>query len=178
MQLHFGSKKFMWHVPKYEFEYFPIAKDIYGEDATINIISPVANVNEGGIIERGIEDNTISGYAANAVRNEFNHPFVDENGVAVTLTGDNYSEGLSTSDSNPNNYNTHPIPWLMWDANQRRLHGTPQEIDEDQTFDVIFEISDNDAYRGPTTLTEQITILIDITEPEPETDQQPEPEPE
>ena len=64
--------------------------------------------------------------------------------IGIDTSGNNYSEmnGSDYSDpnkyatdedtwiTNPNNYTTHPIPWMLWDGT--KLYGWPLEIDQNQ----------------------------------------------
>ena len=104
----------------------------------------------------GLEQNTIDGYPTGSYIRESdgNDGYIEtpiEQIYSVNLSGNNYSEGNNTSFSNPNNYNTHPIPWLIWDIttdpDKPRLYGWPQEIDENRIYNVKLIAQHLDASR-------------------------------
>ena len=142
-------------IPGLYFEYIPTVRDSFGNiitsppPGTIEIHSPVSQQN--GVV-RGIADNTIEGYLEGSEKlidngdgiyspQSFQNIGIDTSGNNYSeMNGNNYSDpnGYATDEdtwiTNPNNYTTHPIPWMLWDGT--KLYGWPQEIDQNQNFTV------------------------------------------
>ena len=126
--------------PEYLWEFFPLAKDINGENVIVELYSP--RTEEDGII-RGIDSNTLGGYLENSFK-------FDENDDEIFIGGNNSNYSQNAIELG-NDYVTHPIPWLIWDVttnpSQPRLYGWPHEIDHHRNYDVVLKVTDNSTSR-------------------------------